>query len=588
MNQLSSAIDKPLMKSKISEAFVAGVDRVSAWADLLDSINVFPVADGDTGRNLVISLQPLKQPFESLEELIEALLLSARGNSGNIAAQFFSAFVCIESFEDLYEIAEQGRDLAWKAVTEPKSGTMLSIFDALVEALHHHDVVSNPDGIDQVLDILEGVVFHTSEQLKELANAGVVDAGALGMFIFFDGFFNVVFNRKVKFRSIAEVFENLLHVNPSWRADGDDGYCIDAVLKLGSGDAADSLSAISQVGHEVVTMGHGDFVKVHLHAPDEAGARRRLEGVGNLVNWKSDDLKAQTAEYLSLPKTQALHIMSDAAGSVTRMDAKRLGITLLESYINLGSQSYPETHMDPERLYEEMRKGISASTAQASVFERHQRYQQAASLHHQVLYLCVGAGYTGNYQTVMDWKALNDPDDKLIVVDSEAASGKLGLLAIATARFSLKAQEPDSVVLYAKKAQSLVEELIFIEKLNYLARGGRISKTGAFFGDMLHVKPVVSPASDGVKKVGVVRNKAQQIGFALEKLKEGLDNTQSPLIMLQYTDNRRLVEGEFKGAIEKEFPSAEVFVQPLSLTTGTHCGPGTWAVAFLPEISIHQ
>jgi len=186
----------------------------------------------------------------------------------------------------------------------------------------------------------------------------------------------------------------------------------------------------------------------------------------------------------------------------------------------------------------------------------------------------------------MDWKALNDPDDKLLVVDTEAASGKLGLLAIATARFSLIAREPDSVVQYAIKARTLVEELIFIEKLHYLARGGRISKTGAFFGDMLHVKPVVSPAADGVKKVGVVRNKDQQINFALEKLGETLKNTQSSLIMLQYTDNRSLVEGEVKRAVEKAFPSAEVFAQPLSLTTGTHCGPGAWAMAYLPEVSI--
>jgi dihydroxyacetone kinase-like predicted kinase len=80
---------------------------------------------------------------------------------------------------------------------------------------------------------------------------------------------------------------------------GDEGYCIDAVLKMGSVDVEDPFSAISRVGHEVVTMGQGDFVKVHLHAADEAGARRQLEEVGNLVNWKSDDLKAQMAEYRS-------------------------------------------------------------------------------------------------------------------------------------------------------------------------------------------------------------------------------------------------------------------------------------------------
>ena len=584
MTELSMATDDSSVKSEIFEAFAAGVDRVSAWADLLDSINVFPVADGDTGRNLVISLQPLKRSMESREELIEALLMSARGNSGNIAAQFFSAFVLIESLQDLKDITAKGRDLAWKAVTDPKSGTMLSLFDALSEALSRYDMVSNPDRIEQVLDILERVVVHTSRELKELATAGVVDAGALGMFIFFDGFFNVLLDRKVSFRSIAQVFENLLHVDPAWGAEGDEGYCIDAVLKMGSTTAEDPFSAISRVGHEVVTMGHGDFVKVHLHAVDEAGARRQLEGVGNLVNWKSDDLKTQMAEYRLLPKKQALHIMSDAAGSITRADAKRLGITLLESYINLGSQSYPETHMDLEKLYREMRKETPASTAQASVFERHQRYQQAASLHPRVLYLCVGAGYTGNYQAVMEWKAANDPEDRLLVVDTQAASGKLGLLAIATARFSLIAHDPESVIQYAGKAQALVEELIFIEKLHYLARGGRISKTSAFFGDMLHVKPVVSPAADGVKKVGVVRNKDQQINFAISKLKEALKDAQSPLIMLQYTDNRSLVENEFKGAVEKAFSRAEVFLQPLSLTTGTHCGPGAWAIAYLPGV----
>jgi len=56
--------------------------------------------------------------------------------------------------------------------------------------------------------------------------------------------------------------------------------------------------------------------------------------------------------------------------------------------------------------------------------------------------------------------------------------------------------------------------------------------------------------------------------------------------MLQYTDNRALVEDEFKRAIENRFPAADVFLQPLSLTTGTHCGPGTWAVAFLPDVSV--
>jgi hypothetical protein len=78
------------MKPDFQKAHIAGVERVAAWSDVLDDINVFPVADGDTGRNLIISLTPLRYLQQDQEETIHKLLLSARGNSGNLAVRFFS------------------------------------------------------------------------------------------------------------------------------------------------------------------------------------------------------------------------------------------------------------------------------------------------------------------------------------------------------------------------------------------------------------------------------------------------------------------------------------------------------------------
>ncbi|MBE0556222.1 MAG: hypothetical protein IH628_03235, partial [Proteobacteria bacterium] len=75
------------MDAPFAPALIAGFERVTAWADLLDEINVFPVADGDTGRNLVVSLAPLRQVGRGREQTVRELLLSARGNSGNIAAR---------------------------------------------------------------------------------------------------------------------------------------------------------------------------------------------------------------------------------------------------------------------------------------------------------------------------------------------------------------------------------------------------------------------------------------------------------------------------------------------------------------------
>ena len=104
------------LDNKFRGAFIAGAERVAAWADLLDDINVFPVADGDTGRNLMISLSPLMQLEEEPQNTIAKLFLSARGNSGNIAAQFFSGFLTADSYAALPEAAKTGRDQAWDAV----------------------------------------------------------------------------------------------------------------------------------------------------------------------------------------------------------------------------------------------------------------------------------------------------------------------------------------------------------------------------------------------------------------------------------------------------------------------------------------
>ena len=87
------------MEALFAPALIAGVERVTAWADLLDDINVFPVADGDTGRNLVVSLSPLRRIALGREKIIRELLLSARGNSGNIAARFFSGFLMADAVE---------------------------------------------------------------------------------------------------------------------------------------------------------------------------------------------------------------------------------------------------------------------------------------------------------------------------------------------------------------------------------------------------------------------------------------------------------------------------------------------------------
>ena len=110
-----------------------------------------------------------------------------------------------------------------------------------------------------------------------------------------------------------------------------------------------------------------------------------------------------------------------------------------------------------------------------------------------------------------------------------------------------------------------------------------MSKAGAFFGDVLRIKPIVSPFPDGARKIGVVRSIRDQVKFAFRHLEQDILKDQKATLLLEYTDNREWLEGEVKPEIERRFPLVRVILQSLSLTSASHMGPGSWGVAFLIE-----
>jgi fatty acid-binding protein DegV len=112
-----------------------------------------------------------------------------------------------------------------------------------------------------------------------------------------------------------------------------------------------------------------------------------------------------------------------------------------------------------------------------------------------------------------------------------------------------------------------------------------MSKTGAFFGDVLHIKPIISPYPDGARKIGVARSTRDQLKFAFRGLEQNILKDQKTTLLLECTDNRQWLEGEIKPEIERRFPLMKVILQSLSLTSAAHMGPGSWGIAFLTEDS---
>lgn len=561
-------------------ALILGYERMAAWSDLLDQINVFPVPDADTGRNLKISLAALHRLDGQREGVRRQILKTATGNAGNIAGAFIHELLGINGPEALADAIQKGAKLARKAVADPKPGTMLTLFDVLAQAAGTAEKHPCDWDMEAVIGLMEKCVDETSNTLPELRQAGIVDSGALGMFIFMEAFLESLAGRTDHSRPVTDRFSGKLRIADGWQPSGrEEQYCVSALIRP-EGDRTLMRHCLEGRGESLVINETADFLKVHLHTKDREALRSGLKEIGPILDWSEE--KIAPAISITGRTTQPVHIMTDAAGSVTREDARSLGMTLLESYLVVGDQSYPETLYQPDALYAAMAGGKRVSTAQMSVFQRHQSYLSAVSRFERVLYLCVGSVYTGNFETALAWRAAHDTGGRLTIIDTGAASGRLGITALAAARFARKSRDPEEVVKFAERAVAQSQELVFLDQLKYLAAGGRISKTSGFFGDLLHMKPIITPLAHGAAKVGMVRTREAQLSFALKRLESCFGPGEAPLILLQYSDNQAWVEDVAARELRSLLPAARILFRPLSLTSGAHMGPGTWAVAFLP------
>ena len=581
--------------STMRHAFASGYENLSAWSDLLDRINVFPVADGDTGANLRISLAPLRDRETDKAQTLELLTRCATGNSGNIAAAFFQEFFQSEGFTDLAGNAARGREKAWASLARPQAGTMLNVFDTLAASLVNQTdpifrrSLSIPGASDtepsmagvysSLCTELQEAVLATSLVLPDLRQAGVVDAGALAMYIFFEGFFRQLAGQPAALSSIPKLFAGKLAISADFQASPNASFCVSALIQTEDKQTgADKIPA--EWGDSVVVLPAPSGIKVHIHTADRQQLRSRLSSLGEIVDWSDEAMDQNDPTRFTGPeKRQIVHIMTDGAGSLSREMARRHGITLLDSYILAQEQSRPESLHSPAEIYALMRQGVKVTTAQASTFERHQHYKSVCQQFGQTLYLCVGSAFTGNVDIARRWKEGNDPTNLLEIVDTGSASGRLGLIALLAARYAEHASCAEDVLAFVYKTMTDCEEYVFIDQLRYLVAGGRVVWAKGFFADMLHMKPVISPVGNEVRKAGVVHSRQGQLALALEKLRQGAPGI-APVIMLQYSDNEKWVTETVLPEVRQLAPKAEILLVPLSLTSGVHMGPGTWAMAW--------
>ncbi len=278
----------------------------------INALNVFPVPDGDTGSNMVATMLEGCNYIDKADEndLMEVLkaakdgtLMGARGNSGVILSQIVRGFV--EGFPGgkvitpriFVEMLRKSKDIAYSAVMKPVEGTMLTVMRFIYERSNEIlDVGDFEELIDWVLKVTEDAVRITPKLLKKLRDAGVVDAGAKGLYYLFEGMKKAIYGDTEV--SLDEISQEAVEELPEIAfEDINYQYCTEYIVKVRDGNALQHYPEVREflenIGDSVVVVAQDDILKIHVHTNNPGTVLEELLKRGELMKSKIDNMKIQ-------------------------------------------------------------------------------------------------------------------------------------------------------------------------------------------------------------------------------------------------------------------------------------------------------
>ncbi len=317
-------MDKVITGALLRKMVISGANYLEENSEYVNALNVFPVPDGDTGTNMSLTMKSAVKELNmcttnDMETVCDAVskgaLKGARGNSGVILSQILKGFTSY--FTNMKEIKSidfanaliEGANIAYKAVTKPKEGTILTVIRAMADA--SIKIAKKESDLEaflkQVLDIGEDALAMTPELLPVLKKAGVVDAGGRGLLIILNGFLKIVSGdeSELKLQSESDRIGNgtikmtdseLVDYNSL--ADIEFAYCTEFFIininkKTTVADIDKLRETLMTLGDSVICIGDLSLIKVHVHTNQPGVALTHALKLGELNGVKIENMLEQ-------------------------------------------------------------------------------------------------------------------------------------------------------------------------------------------------------------------------------------------------------------------------------------------------------
>lgn len=313
--------------SLFQEMVQAASTRLNKQSEYVNSLNVFPVPDGDTGTNMGMTIangakevadKSATTVGEVAQILSKGLLMGARGNSGVITSQLFRGFgQSVKDKEDLdgkdlAQAFQHGVEVAYKAVMKPVEGTILTVSrGAATAALKKAE--ETDDAVEVMRATLEGAnraLKKTPEMLPILKEVGVVDSGGQGLVYIYEGFLAALTGEYIAsddFEATPAVMSEMInaehHKSVAGHVATEDitfGYCTEIMVALRQGptyvkdfDYEEFRNYLDDLGDSLLVVNDDEIVKVHIHTEDPGLVMQAGLQYGSLVKVKVDNMREQ-------------------------------------------------------------------------------------------------------------------------------------------------------------------------------------------------------------------------------------------------------------------------------------------------------
>ncbi|HOW45135.1 MAG TPA: DegV family protein [Candidatus Aminicenantes bacterium] len=575
-----------------------GMEHLFRDRELLNRINVFPVPDGDTGDNLVHTLRPVYDGMERWQEarldeaaarLAQAMLLSAKGNSGVIFSQFFHAFArAMKGHETIgpadFSLAmEKAVRDTYAAVADPREGTILTVLRHTAEEFKRLALNGEryPAIFEKVIVKAKEILEKTRDMLPQMKKARVVDAGGLGFFLFFRGMAAAVSGRAAgeAGADAAAPFDQA----PQDVDAAEFAFCAEWVLRPRGRGRDFFLGLLKPFGDSLLVAGADDLLHLHIHTDRPRDAEAELERHGEIVSRKVDSLRPPAPR-----PALAAALIIDSAVDIPEASERSAAVAVVPLQIQLNGEFRRDRRdIAKEELYRRMRaeKDLVVKTSQPAPGDFQAAFAAALAGGRPVLLFSLSSRLSGSLQAAQAaLRLLDEPDrTRVRLVDTLNVSAGAGLLLCHAIRQLERGMDPEQVARDVESRRAEVVSLGYVESLEYAVRGGRLPAAAGWLQRRLGVRPLVAFEKGKLVRKGALLSARRKERKVVRRFLRRLDLRRSHALAIVYTDNPQSAL-----RLEDELARSKLRISAMyqavgAAVLGAHAGPGTFCLFALPD-----